>query len=225
MFYANQLYSTGVRLYSVLSRRDKLKRRVPLERRIQLDTVLWIKRRQCSILGCPCWKNTKPSRSRNFCKVSLKLEIHLSFHYKLLIVNRFRKFWSVTLRKRFGRLVTNFLYKTVIYLFAFRYQLLTLEQMFLLMIIFFYLPCIFPIEYKFIVIFSFRYLSSLRVRMTSDISDCDAACAHVHFCAITRADYHEFRSCVRNPASALASRAPHDSAAILLYAILILISS
>ncbi|XP_049886757.1 acid sphingomyelinase-like phosphodiesterase 3a [Pectinophora gossypiella] len=70
-----------------------------------------------------------------------------------------------------------------------------------------------------------KYLSALRVRHSTDISDCDAACTHVHFCAITRADYHEFRSCVRNPASALASRAPHNSAAILLYAILILISS
>ncbi|XP_063824501.1 acid sphingomyelinase-like phosphodiesterase 3a [Ostrinia nubilalis] len=70
-----------------------------------------------------------------------------------------------------------------------------------------------------------KYLTALRVRHNHDVSDCDSACAHVHYCAITRADYHEFRACVRNPASALASRAPHTSAAILLYAILILISS
>ncbi|XP_023938598.1 acid sphingomyelinase-like phosphodiesterase 3a [Bicyclus anynana] len=70
-----------------------------------------------------------------------------------------------------------------------------------------------------------KYLTALRVRHTTDVSDCDASCVHVHFCAITRADFHEFRTCVRNPASALASRAPHTSAAILLYAILILISS
>ncbi|KAI8423977.1 hypothetical protein MSG28_002641 [Choristoneura fumiferana] len=70
-----------------------------------------------------------------------------------------------------------------------------------------------------------RYLTALRVRHAPELSDCDSACVHVHYCAITRADYHEFRACVRNPASALASRASHNSAAILLYAILILISS
>ncbi|KAJ2952181.1 hypothetical protein O0L34_g4461 [Tuta absoluta] len=69
-----------------------------------------------------------------------------------------------------------------------------------------------------------KYLSALRVRHGNDASDCDSACTHIHYCAITRADYHDFRSCVRNPASALASRAPHNSAAILLYAIFILIS-
>lgn len=70
-----------------------------------------------------------------------------------------------------------------------------------------------------------RYLSALRVRHATDVSECDTACIHVHFCAITRADFHEFRSCVRNPASALASRAPHTSAAILVYAMIFLLSS
>ncbi|KAI5646430.1 acid sphingomyelinase-like phosphodiesterase 3a [Phthorimaea operculella] len=69
-----------------------------------------------------------------------------------------------------------------------------------------------------------KYLQALRVRHGNDASDCDSACTHVHYCAITRADYHDFRSCVRNPASALASRAPHNHAAILLYAIFLLIS-
>ncbi|KAM3961013.1 cyclic GMP-AMP phosphodiesterase SMPDL3A [Aphomia sociella] len=70
-----------------------------------------------------------------------------------------------------------------------------------------------------------KYLTALRVRHSTDVSDCDAACVYVHYCAITRADYNDFRMCVRNPASALASRAPHNSAAILLYAILILLTS
>ncbi|XP_068631362.1 cyclic GMP-AMP phosphodiesterase SMPDL3A-like [Battus philenor] len=70
-----------------------------------------------------------------------------------------------------------------------------------------------------------KYLTALRVRHSTDASDCDAACVHVHYCAVTRADYHEFRACVRNPASALASRAPHISGAVLLYAVLIIISS
>ncbi|XP_063376920.1 acid sphingomyelinase-like phosphodiesterase 3a [Cydia fagiglandana] len=69
-----------------------------------------------------------------------------------------------------------------------------------------------------------KYINALRVRHAPDF-DCDTACVHVHYCAITRAEYQEFRACVRNPASALASRAPSNSAAILLYAILILISS
>ncbi|KAG7308007.1 hypothetical protein JYU34_006641 [Plutella xylostella] len=70
-----------------------------------------------------------------------------------------------------------------------------------------------------------KYLAALRARHATD-TDCDSACVHVHFCAITRADYHDFRACVSNPASALASRAPHPhSAAILLYAILVLIST
>lgn len=69
-----------------------------------------------------------------------------------------------------------------------------------------------------------KYLTALRVRHGADVSDCDSACVHVHYCAITRADYHEFRTCVRNPASALASRAAHTSAAILIYAILILVT-
>ncbi|KAL4710797.1 hypothetical protein ACJJTC_009346 [Scirpophaga incertulas] len=46
-----------------------------------------------------------------------------------------------------------------------------------------------------------KYLAALRVRHSSDISECDSACVHVHYCAVTRADYHEFRACVRNPAS------------------------
>ncbi|CAH0605620.1 unnamed protein product [Chrysodeixis includens] len=70
-----------------------------------------------------------------------------------------------------------------------------------------------------------KYLTALRVRHATDVAECDTACVHVHYCAITRADYHEFRACVRNPASALASRAAHNSAAILLYAILILLRS
>ncbi|XP_035438582.1 acid sphingomyelinase-like phosphodiesterase 3a [Spodoptera frugiperda] len=70
-----------------------------------------------------------------------------------------------------------------------------------------------------------KYLTALRVRHAADVAECDSACVHVHFCAITRADYHEFRACVRNPASALASRAAQNSAAILLYAILILLKS
>ncbi|KOB68461.1 Uncharacterized protein OBRU01_12073, partial [Operophtera brumata] len=70
-----------------------------------------------------------------------------------------------------------------------------------------------------------KYLSALRVRHNPETSECDTACVHVHYCAITRADYHEFRACVRNPASALASRAPSHSAAILVYAILILLTS
>ncbi|CAH0407184.1 unnamed protein product [Chilo suppressalis] len=70
-----------------------------------------------------------------------------------------------------------------------------------------------------------KYLTALRVRHSQDISECDSACVHVHYCAITRADYHEFRACVRNPASALASRAAHNSAAIFVYAILIVLTS
>lgn len=69
-----------------------------------------------------------------------------------------------------------------------------------------------------------KYLTALRVRHATDISECDSACVHVHFCALTRADYHEFRTCVRNPASALASRTATTNAAILLYAILIITS-
>ncbi|KAG6445794.1 acid sphingomyelinase-like phosphodiesterase 3a [Manduca sexta] len=70
-----------------------------------------------------------------------------------------------------------------------------------------------------------KYMTALRVRHNIDTADCDSACVHVHYCAITRADYQQFRSCVRNPASALASQAAHNTTAILLYAILILISS
>ncbi|XP_028033123.1 acid sphingomyelinase-like phosphodiesterase 3a [Bombyx mandarina] len=70
-----------------------------------------------------------------------------------------------------------------------------------------------------------KYLTALRVRHSTDTSDCDASCAHVHYCAVTRADYSEFRSCVRNPASALASRAAQNTTAIILYAILIFMSS
>ncbi|XP_050664419.1 acid sphingomyelinase-like phosphodiesterase 3a [Leptidea sinapis] len=68
----------------------------------------------------------------------------------------------------------------------------------------------------------YKYLTALRVRHVTDFSDCDIACVHVHYCAITHADFHEFRSCVRNPASALASRAPNLSNAIISYAIIIL---
>lgn len=82
------------------------------------------------------------------------------------------------------------------------------------------------IDNGFLTVYVFcRYLTALRVRHATDVADCDTACVHVHYCAITRADYHEFRACVRNPASALASRAAHNSAAILLYAILILLRS
>ncbi|XP_045519119.1 acid sphingomyelinase-like phosphodiesterase 3a [Pieris brassicae] len=70
-----------------------------------------------------------------------------------------------------------------------------------------------------------KYLMALHVRHAPDISNCDTACVHVHYCAITHAEFLDFRACVRNPASALASRAPHLSCAILLYAIVLLISS
>ncbi|GBP86670.1 hypothetical protein EVAR_99331_1 [Eumeta japonica] len=50
-----------------------------------------------------------------------------------------------------------------------------------------------------------EYITALRVRHSPETGECDAACVHVHYCAITRADYQQYRSCVQNPASALAS--------------------
>jgi hypothetical protein len=43
------------------------------------------------------------------------------------------------------------------------------------------------------------------VRFHHSTEGCDASCAHTHYCAITRLDYPEFRSCLETAASALAS--------------------
>jgi sphingomyelin phosphodiesterase acid-like 3 len=59
-----------------------------------------------------------------------------------------------------------------------------------------------------------RYYSANSVRMYNNPqSGCDANCAHTHYCAITRVDYHEFEHCLKTAASALASSSPSSSGA------------
>ena len=50
-----------------------------------------------------------------------------------------------------------------------------------------------------------RYYRANSVRYHQSTSSCDASCAHTHYCAITRLDYTDFRSCLETAASALAS--------------------
>ncbi|KAJ9589135.1 hypothetical protein L9F63_017574, partial [Diploptera punctata] len=50
-----------------------------------------------------------------------------------------------------------------------------------------------------------RYYRANSVRYHQSTSSCDAGCAHTHYCAITRVDYADFRSCLETAASALAS--------------------
>jgi len=52
---------------------------------------------------------------------------------------------------------------------------------------------------------SCRYYRANSVRFHHSTEGCDASCAHTHYCAITRLDYPEFRSCLETAASALAS--------------------
>lgn len=47
--------------------------------------------------------------------------------------------------------------------------------------------------------------NSVRIHNESQIHICDLSCAHNHYCAITRIDYHEHEDCLRTAASALAS--------------------
>jgi len=51
----------------------------------------------------------------------------------------------------------------------------------------------------------FRYYRANSVRFHHSTEGCDASCEHTHYCAITRLDYPEFRSCLETAASALAS--------------------
>jgi hypothetical protein len=50
-----------------------------------------------------------------------------------------------------------------------------------------------------------RYYRANSVKIHHTTEGCDAGCAHTHYCAITRLDYPEFRSCLETAASALAS--------------------
>jgi len=43
------------------------------------------------------------------------------------------------------------------------------------------------------------------VKLHHNTEKCDAGCARTHYCAITRLDYPQFRSCLETAASALAS--------------------
>ncbi|XP_031332581.1 acid sphingomyelinase-like phosphodiesterase 3a [Photinus pyralis] len=49
--------------------------------------------------------------------------------------------------------------------------------------------------------------NSVRIHNDSQIHLCDLSCAHNHYCAITRIDYHEHEDCLKTAASALASSA------------------
>ncbi|KAK4883010.1 hypothetical protein RN001_006329, partial [Aquatica leii] len=49
--------------------------------------------------------------------------------------------------------------------------------------------------------------NSVRIHNESQIHLCDLSCAHNHYCAITRIDYHEHEDCLKTAASALASSA------------------
>ncbi|XP_077288095.1 acid sphingomyelinase-like phosphodiesterase 3b [Arctopsyche grandis] len=52
-----------------------------------------------------------------------------------------------------------------------------------------------------------KYFRANSVRMHDSPNDaqCESACSHAHYCAITRVDYSEFKKCVDTAASALAS--------------------
>ncbi|KAF2879438.1 hypothetical protein ILUMI_26738 [Ignelater luminosus] len=52
-----------------------------------------------------------------------------------------------------------------------------------------------------------RYYRANSVRMYDGSTNhgCDLSCAHNHYCAITRIDYHEHEDCLKTAASALAS--------------------
>lgn len=52
----------------------------------------------------------------------------------------------------------------------------------------------------------YRYLRAYSVRH-DNIENCDGACAHQHFCAITCLEYVAYRQCVEAAASALAASA------------------
>lgn len=60
--------------------------------------------------------------------------------------------------------------------------------------------------------FSDRYYRANSVRYPTD--QCEGVCALNHYCAITRVDYHEFRSCLESAASALASSGNRPSLCI-----------
>jgi len=53
--------------------------------------------------------------------------------------------------------------------------------------------------------FSCRYYKVNSVKLHHNTEGCDASCARTHYCAITRLDYPQFRSCLETAASALAS--------------------
>nr|XP_022908691.1 acid sphingomyelinase-like phosphodiesterase 3b [Onthophagus taurus] len=50
-----------------------------------------------------------------------------------------------------------------------------------------------------------NYYRANSVKMHKDHHNCDANCAHIHFCTITRVDYEEHENCMKLAPSALAS--------------------
>ncbi|KAF6207953.1 hypothetical protein GE061_016402 [Apolygus lucorum] len=68
-----------------------------------------------------------------------------------------------------------------------------------------------------------RYYEANAVRLYGSPASggCDDSCVQTHFCAVTRVDYAEFRSCLEAAASALSSTAP---ASFIRYAHLVLLA-